>query len=491
MHLYVAMLMIRVEKFICLSNLAEPRSRWYKMVIKIRALRTISLVRLLEDFSIPNAKNCNKMDDFNATLFPATSEPLVNATGVGIHSKMGVHMIIKVVYAIGIIGNAIAIVALRTGERRVRNRKHLLLLTSLAANDLLALVGMMCSMVVAEQIPWVKNTQIYCAVRVVLRGFGIGSVCIAVTMALERYLALTRPFLYQKQVTYYVIRTALLVSWCWALLLTCGPIFGLGAYWDDKTCIRYRYAKTPSEQAYAYFYVTFGTFLCIILVYCNLAVIQALYAITAPRNGAQPIVRRVSKSSCRQRQRSVNNGTNGFHHNAATAEEVAFSRLMATLSVLFMICWLPQMVVRRVSKSSCRQQQRSVNNGTNGFHHNAATAEEVAFSRLMATLSVLFMICWLPQMVTSALYLALGRPWWDGRLLKVMTVAADMLMLLNYVLDPFLVNEDVVLSRNGGGERQFWVGDAATTSLSGGTSLRRLAEARRLKYPAYWNRNIP
>ncbi|KAJ2954578.1 hypothetical protein O0L34_g2870 [Tuta absoluta] len=317
------------------------------------------------------------MDRLNATLFQA------NATGAGIHSKMGVHMIIKVVYAIGIIGNAIAIVALRTGERRVRNRKHLLLLTSLAANDLLALVGMMCSMVVAEQIPWVKNTQIYCGVRVVLRGFGIGSVCIAVTMALERYLALTRPFLYQKQVTYYVIRTALLVSWCWALLLTCGPIFGLGAYWDDKTCIRYRNAKTPSEQAYAYFYVTFGTFLCIILVYCNLAVIQALYAITAPRNGAQPVVRRVSKSSCRQRQRSVNNGTIVFHHNAATAEEVAFSRLMATLSVLFMICWLP-------------------------------------------------------QMVTSALYLALGRPWWDGRLLRVMTVAADMLMLLNYVLDPFL-----------------------------------------------------
>lgn len=49
--------------------------------------------------------------------------------------------VIKVVYAIGIVGNATAIVALRWGERRVRNRKHLLLLTSLAANDLVALVS--------------------------------------------------------------------------------------------------------------------------------------------------------------------------------------------------------------------------------------------------------------------------------------------------------------------------------------------------------------
>lgn len=50
--------------------------------------------------------------------------------------------VIKVVYGIGIIGNATAIVALRWGERRVRNRKHLLLLTSLAANDLVALVSL-------------------------------------------------------------------------------------------------------------------------------------------------------------------------------------------------------------------------------------------------------------------------------------------------------------------------------------------------------------
>lgn len=50
-------------------------------------------------------------------------------------------LLVKVVYTIGIVGNACAIIALRRGERRVRNRKHLLLLTSLAANDLVALVS--------------------------------------------------------------------------------------------------------------------------------------------------------------------------------------------------------------------------------------------------------------------------------------------------------------------------------------------------------------
>lgn len=62
-------------------------------------------------------------------------------------------------------------------------------------------MGMMCAMLVGEHVPGVRTTRAYCATRVVLRVFGIGSVCIAVTMALERYLALTRPFLYQKVCT--------------------------------------------------------------------------------------------------------------------------------------------------------------------------------------------------------------------------------------------------------------------------------------------------
>ncbi|XP_013186334.1 prostaglandin E2 receptor EP2 subtype [Amyelois transitella] len=328
--------------------------------------------------------------DPETTILPMTTELLQNITHSrhievvstrSPHSKL-FQLIFLVVYAFGIVGNAAAIIALRRGERRVRNRKHLLLLTSLAANDLVALVGMMSSMLVGELVPGAKETQMFCAIRVVLRVFGIGSVCIAVTMALERYLALTRPFLYQKQVTYYVIRLTLLISWFWAAVLTCAPIFGLGLYYDGKKCVRYRNAVNNVDFVYAIFYVIFGTFLCTILVYCNLAVIRALYAITAPRGGDEPIVRRVSKSSCRQRDRSINSGNN-LH-----------------------------------------------------LHHNAATAEEVAFSRLMATLSVLFMICWLPQMVTSALFLGLGHTYWQK--LEVLSKLSDMLMLLNYVLNPIL-----------------------------------------------------
>ncbi|GBP70164.1 hypothetical protein EVAR_46659_1 [Eumeta japonica] len=151
-----------------------------------------------------------------------------------------------------------------------------------------------------------------------------------------------------QQVTYVVIRTALVVSWGWAALLTCAPVLGLGLYYSPEAaklgdCPRYRTAIATPDVAYAAFYVFFGTLLCVVLVYCNLAVIRALYEISAPRAGNAPVLRRLSRSSCRQRTPRAAPAPAPPVYNAATAEEVAFSRLMATLSVLFMICWLPQM----------------------------------------------------------------------------------------------------------------------------------------------------
>lgn len=88
---------------------------------------------------LPPVRKALKMASLNFT------EPYVNATRYStlLKNLMSIVPLAKVVYAIGILGNAIAIIALRFGERRVRNRKHLLLLTSLAANDLVALVSIL------------------------------------------------------------------------------------------------------------------------------------------------------------------------------------------------------------------------------------------------------------------------------------------------------------------------------------------------------------
>lgn len=108
-------------------------------------------------FSIPETTesfdfSSTVADVLNATFLDA-NDTHSNGTlpGGTVKGGMGpvMKIALKVAYMLGIIGNAAAIITLRRGERRMRNRKHLLLLTSLAANDLVALVSPNCKLQVS------------------------------------------------------------------------------------------------------------------------------------------------------------------------------------------------------------------------------------------------------------------------------------------------------------------------------------------------------
>lgn len=97
--------------------------------------------------------------EFPSTISPdvtagllSTDWPTVNGTSSTISGGAGSKAFlyaVKVVYVAGIVGNAAAIVAVRRGERRLRNRKHLLLLTALAVNDLVALVSIILLVIIS------------------------------------------------------------------------------------------------------------------------------------------------------------------------------------------------------------------------------------------------------------------------------------------------------------------------------------------------------
>lgn len=131
--------------------------------------------------------------------------------------------LITCVYLIGILSNVCALTLLRH-RKGPRNRSHGLMLRCLAWNDLLALLGSCAVMhlqlllgTVAVGVGGdpgssgsghVRERSVFgeapqqprwlCALRVILRSFGLSSGCVAMVMAVERWLALTRPFVYQK-----------------------------------------------------------------------------------------------------------------------------------------------------------------------------------------------------------------------------------------------------------------------------------------------------
>ncbi|EGI58915.1 Prostaglandin E2 receptor EP4 subtype [Acromyrmex echinatior] len=256
------------------------------------------------------------------------------------HVSFVPQLVLTLVYTTGVIGNVSALVILFHRDKR-RNRKHLLMLRCLATNDLVALLGMLVQMYVTIYAGDVTSTRIFCSLRVVWRLFGLFSGCVAIVMAAERWLALTRPFVYQKQVTYPVIVRCMLALWLIALTITSLPVMGFGLYYKDKQCVRYREATEPSDIAYAYVWFIFGTLLCLSIVWCNLAVSRALSKLSH-RTVA---LGRISRASSRAKPLLTIAGVHTPHRlETVTTEERAFARLMAVLSISFVICWMPYMI---------------------------------------------------------------------------------------------------------------------------------------------------
>lgn len=280
-------------------------------------------------------------DNSSTFVFNETTMMTSIATNVARrrHVTLVSQLILTLVYIAGVIGNVSALVILFHRDKR-RNRKHLLMLRCLATNDLVALLGMLVQMYVTIYVDDVASSRIFCSLRVVWRLFGLFSGCVAIVMAAERWLALTRPFVYQKQVTYPVIVRCMLALWLVALATTSLPVIGFGLYYKDKQCKRYREATEPSDIAYAYVWFVFGTLLCLSIVWCNLAVSRALSKLSR-RTIA---LRRISRASSRAKPLLTIAKPVNQSEMVATTEERAFARLMAVLSISFVICWMPQMI---------------------------------------------------------------------------------------------------------------------------------------------------
>ncbi|CAK9830761.1 Prostacyclin receptor [Anthophora retusa] len=285
---------------------------------------------------------------YNTSMIP----PNVVMNPTKRHVTFASQMVLTLVYITGVIGNVSALVILFHRDKR-RNRKHLLMLRCLAINDLVALLGMMVQMYITIYVGSVMSTRGFCSLRVVWRLFGLFSGCVAIVMAAERWLALTRPFVYQKQVTYPVIVRCMMVLWLVALTLTSLPLLGFGVYYKGERCVRYREAVEPADIAYAYVWFVFGTGLCLSIVWCNLAVSRAL-----SRLNRKVGLRRVTRSSSRAKPLLTVAGPPP--EVVTTAEERAFARLMAVLSISFVICWMPQMISIPLAQLAIRLPQEAL-----------------------------------------------------------------------------------------------------------------------------------
>lgn len=235
--------------------------------------------------------------------------------------------VFAIIYTIGITANSTALFVLFKLVKN-RNSKHVLLLRCLALNDLISQLGMFTVLILKET----KAIPLYwcCISYVLLRAFGLGSGCIAFLMAFERWLALTRPFLYIKLMTYKVLKSVLFYVWFTSAIITYMPLMNFGIYYNkiEDKCVRYRDAKEPKDVAYAYLFFTFGTSLCVFIILCNAGVFAELL-----------------KMRRRRKNLRITENETGKAQEYPNAEEIVFAKLMGFLCFIFVLCWLPDMLM--------------------------------------------------------------------------------------------------------------------------------------------------
>nr|CAD27927.1 putative G-protein coupled receptor [Anopheles gambiae] len=351
-------------------------------------------------------------------------------------------VIVMLSYIFGCVGNLMALIHL---WRNVRNTKHALMLKCLLTNDLIGLSGMFVQMCLHLYLsPDVVQANIHnlCVLRVIWRVFGISSGCVAFVMALERYIALAKPFFYHKYVTDKLIRKSIFILWGIGAFITFLPLFGFGVYFDERkqTCVRYRSATEPIDVAYAYLFFAvgklpscscwvvripigktyslctnsfpLGTLLCVGIVICNLSVRKVLYQ--SHRKMCRqfgsikptPMLNRSMSQTPKSSSFTDSNIIRMF--NEPTTEEIRFAKLMTVLSVFFIICWLPQMVSKGVD-----------------LPKNRSPAIEV-YPSLLVYLPQISII--LLQQLSAAMKLKLS---WVFRV-------SDILILVHFMLDPYI-----------------------------------------------------
>ncbi|EDV40502.1 uncharacterized protein Dana_GF10543 [Drosophila ananassae] len=331
-----------------------------------------------------------------------------------------------IVMGLGVLGNSLALFILAR-KKHNKNSKYTLMLRCLATNNLVALLGMLTTSVLKYNLTEEVHQsfmQLDCVGHVVWRFFGLSSGCIAAVMAAERWMALARPFIYHKHITYELIRKSINIILIVAVIITFLPFVGFGAYIDDSDknhlkCIRYRDAEGAWNKAYAVLFMVFGTLLCIVIVACNLFVAHTLLCVigrsrTAKRHMHYDLVTRdkhssvqidpESSSATTLYQTQLSSGSGGSGHRSVQPARQFRQSVSVTMSA------------------------------------TESSPVEIKFAKLMAFLSISFVICWMPQMIAIPLAIAPNRVPASNKFFLI----ADVLTALHFTSDPYVY----VLSRS-------------------------------------------
>nr|XP_032818416.1 prostaglandin E2 receptor EP2 subtype-like [Petromyzon marinus] len=205
--------------------------------------------------------------DKNSTFIP----PTYNATSSA------------VVFTVGVSGNIIALALLLSARRATKRTAFYALVFGLTLTDLLgsSLTGPVPLTAYAHNKTVVAlGGHALCGyLSFMLLFFGVATLAILCAMAVERYLSIGHPYLYERVVRRASAWTAIRLSYLLSLALCLPPLLGFGQvklYEPGTWCYVDMKASGGWDAAYSVLYAAILAALCLTIIVCNASVMHGL-----------------------------------------------------------------------------------------------------------------------------------------------------------------------------------------------------------------------
>lgn len=227
-----------------------------------------------------------------------------------------------IMFGTGVFGNCLALFVLARSSAEQKRTVFYRLVAGLALTDLFGIVATspVTLAVYANNLKWIGGQPLCDYFSFIMIFAGFDTVFIVGAMAMDRYLALTHPYLYSANISHTKVKYIIIVLIIIAFILACLPLLGVGqnvVQYPGTWCFFDFKGTSVSNQIYSYIYASIGVLMILLLTITNIVVIGILIRMRRTTDAAE--------KKCMEK-------------------EIQMMIFLAGVVMIFTACWAPLMV---------------------------------------------------------------------------------------------------------------------------------------------------
>ncbi|KAG7257458.1 hypothetical protein CRUP_031352 [Coryphaenoides rupestris] len=241
-------------------------------------------------------------------------------------------------FAVGVLGNVIAIVVLCTSKKEQKETIFYTLVCGMAITDLLG-TCFTSPVVIATYVAsrWPGGVLLCDFFSFSMLFFGSAGMSILCAMAVERYLAISHAYFYSQHIDRSMARFALMGVYLANIVLCVMPNFGFGKHvrhFPGTWCFLDWRARDPLGASYSFLYGGVMLLLIAVTVLCNCAVCRSL------------VVMNQRTSTVRAEAHGHSGSRRRFPRlpSVTSAAEMQMFWLLILMTIVFLVCSIPFVV---------------------------------------------------------------------------------------------------------------------------------------------------